>query len=108
MYTVRVITNISSCRVNTTSMQQIKQLGISFGSIFLLFSGESSWGHVHSSWGRGRSRGRVQGVHTPPPPEMTCSFLIQLVFMTALLTVSLTVKIPKIDELHHFIIEVIL
>ena len=25
---------------------------------------------------RGRSRGRVQGV--PPPPEMTCCFLIQL------------------------------
>ena len=43
-----------------------------------------------------------------PPPEMTCGFLIQLVFMTALLTVSLTVKIPKIDELYHFIIEVIL
>ena len=31
--------------------------------------------------GRGRSRGRVQGVRTPPPsPEMTCGFLIQLVF----------------------------
>ena len=29
---------------------------------------------------RGRSRGRVQGVRTPPPPEMTCGFLIQLVF----------------------------
>ena len=28
---------------------------------------------------RGRSRGRVQGVCTPPP-EMTCGFLIQLVF----------------------------
>ena len=27
---------------------------------------------------RGRSRGRVQGVCTPP--EMTCGFLIQLVF----------------------------
>ena len=27
---------------------------------------------------RGGSRGRVQGV--PPPPEMTCGFLIQLVF----------------------------
>ena len=23
---------------------------------------------------------RVQGVHPPPPPEMTCGFLIQLVF----------------------------
>ena len=29
---------------------------------------------------RGESRGRVQGVRTPPPPEMTCGFLIQLVF----------------------------
>ena len=31
---------------------------------------------------RGGSRGRVQGVCTPPPlsPEMTCGFLIQLVF----------------------------
>ena len=48
------------------------------------------------------------GGGAPPPREMTCSFLIQLVFMTALLTVSLTIEIPKIDELHHFIIEVIL
>ena len=30
---------------------------------------------------RGGSRGRVQGVRTPSPPlEMTCGFLIQLVF----------------------------
>ena len=31
---------------------------------------------------KGGSRGRVQGVRTPPPPpaEKTCSFLIQLVF----------------------------
>ena len=28
----------------------------------------------------GGSRGRVQGVRTPHPPEMTCGFLIQLVF----------------------------
>ena len=34
----------------------------------------------HLSQARGGSRGRVQGVRTPPPPEMTCSFLIQLVF----------------------------
>ena len=39
----RDVTKISSCRVNTTSKQGIKQLGISFGSIFLLFSYESSW-----------------------------------------------------------------
>ena len=29
-------------------------------------------------WGRGGSRGRVQGVRTPH--DMTCGFLIQLVF----------------------------
>ena len=29
---------------------------------------------------RGGSRGRVQGMRTPPLPEMTCGFLIQLVF----------------------------
>ena len=31
------------------------------------------------SYRRGGSRGRVQGC-APPPPEMTCGFLIQLVF----------------------------
>ena len=40
----RVVTKISSCRVNTTSRQGIKRLGISFGSIFLLFSNKSSRG----------------------------------------------------------------
>ena len=35
---------ISSFRVNTTSRLGIKQLGISFGSIFLLFSNKSSRG----------------------------------------------------------------
>ena len=34
----RAVTEISSCRVNTTSRRGIKQLGISFGHIFLLFS----------------------------------------------------------------------
>ena len=33
------------------------------------------------SKGRGRSRGRVEGVHTPPPPpELTCGFQIKMVF----------------------------
>ena len=41
---IRDVTKISSCWVNTTSRQGIKQLGISFGSIFLLFSNESSQG----------------------------------------------------------------
>ena len=36
------VTEISSCRVNTTSKWGIKQLGFSFGSIFLPFSYESS------------------------------------------------------------------
>ena len=40
----RVVTKISSCRVNTTSKRGIKWLGISFGSIFLLFSNKSSRG----------------------------------------------------------------
>ena len=48
----RAVTTMSSCQVNTTSKRGIKQLGISFGSIFLLFSPESSWGHVLSSWGK--------------------------------------------------------
>ena len=39
----RVVTKISNCRVNTTSRGEIRQLGISFGSIFLLFSYESIW-----------------------------------------------------------------
>ena len=34
----RVVTKISSCRVNTTSRQGIKQLGVSFGFVFLLYS----------------------------------------------------------------------
>ena len=41
---IRVVTKISSCRVNTTRRRGIKQLGISFGSIFLLFSNKSSRG----------------------------------------------------------------
>ena len=44
-----VITKISSCQVNTTSRWGIKQLGISFGSIVLLFSYEQSWGRILSN-----------------------------------------------------------
>ena len=43
---------------------------------FFFFSGTSILDSIFS--GRGGSRGRVQGVRTPP--EMTCGFLIQLVF----------------------------
>jgi len=42
------VIEISSCHVNTTSRQGIKQLGISFDSIFLLFSYGSSEGSY--SW----------------------------------------------------------
>ena len=38
----RVVTKISSCRVNTTSRRGIKQLGIFFGPVILLFSNKSS------------------------------------------------------------------
>ena len=48
----RVVTKISSCRVNTTSRQGIKQLGISFGSIFLLFSNKSSRGPLSQQQGK--------------------------------------------------------
>ena len=40
----RVVAKISNCWVNTTSRWEIKQLGISFGSIFLLFSYASNLG----------------------------------------------------------------
>ena len=43
----RVVTKISSCRVNTTSRRGIKRLGISFGSIFLVFSNKSSRGPLY-------------------------------------------------------------
>ena len=45
----RVVTNTSSCRVNTTSKWGIKQLGISFGSIFFYFPLKVAGGHVRSS-----------------------------------------------------------
>ena len=49
---VRVVTKISSCRVNTTSRRGIKRLGISFGSIFLLFSNKSSRGPLSQQLGK--------------------------------------------------------
>ena len=41
----RAVTKISGCQVNKISRRGIKQLGISFGSIFLLISYESSRGN---------------------------------------------------------------
>ena len=46
------------------------------GFRFFFFSGTSILDSIFS--GRGGSRGRVHGVRTPP--EMTCGYLIQLVF----------------------------
>ena len=43
-YVIRVVTKISSCRINTTSRRGIKQLVILFYSIFVLFSYQSSRG----------------------------------------------------------------
>ena len=40
----RVVSKISSCQLNTTTRRGIRQIGISFGSIFFLFSYESSQG----------------------------------------------------------------
>ena len=48
------MTKISSFWVNTISKQGIKQLGISFGSIFLFFSEESSGEHVYVAGGNPR------------------------------------------------------
>ena len=48
----RVVRKISSCRVNTTNGREIKQVRLSFGSIFLPFSYESGRGHVLSSRGK--------------------------------------------------------
>ena len=42
---LRAVTKISRCQINTTSRRGIKQRGTSFGSIFLLFSYESSRGN---------------------------------------------------------------
>ena len=58
------VTKISSCWANTTSRREgegrggIKQLGISFGCIFFLFSYERSWGWIYS-W-------KLEENHQPP------------------------------------------
>ena len=78
----RAVTKISSCRVNTTSRRGIKRLVISFGSIFLPFSYESSrGGHVLSS----------QGTSLSPPlndnPEFIMCTLSLLLYAIVVLNV---------------------
>ena len=48
----RVVTKISSFRVNTTSRRGIKRLGISFGSIFFYFPIKVAGSHSLSSRGK--------------------------------------------------------
>ena len=70
----RTVTKISICRVNTTSRRGIKQLGISFDSVFLLFSYESSRGNprpppLNDSPGLPRGqRGEKSSLSSHPPP----------------------------------------
>ena len=51
------IQSVSNCWVNTTSRWGIRQLGISFGSIFLLFPMKVTLGHVRSSQGKSLAPG---------------------------------------------------
>ena len=53
------VTKIISCQVITSSRQGIKQLGISFGFILILFAYESSYGSRSSSQGK-----------SPPPSAL--------------------------------------
>ena len=61
----RVVTKISRCWVNTTSRQGIKQLWVSFGYIFLLFSFKVAGGLIHR---------RREGGGTPVP-RASCLFV---------------------------------
>ena len=49
MMLIRAANEISSCQANDTNRWEIQQLGILFGSIFLLFSYKSRRGHFHNS-----------------------------------------------------------
>ena len=63
----RVVTKISSCWVNTTSRRGIKQLWVSFGYIFLLFSFKVAGGLIHSS--------REGGGEPQPPVHHACLYI---------------------------------
>ena len=45
----RAVIKISRCRANEAGRRGIQQLGILFGSIFLLFSYKGKRGHAHNS-----------------------------------------------------------
>ena len=66
-----VATKILSCQVNTTSRWGTTQLGISFGSIFVLFSNESSQGPHSYQLGEIPSPRLL--MTAPQVPEQICS-----------------------------------
>ena len=92
---IRVVTKISSCRVNTTIRPGIKQLGISFGSIFPLFSKKVAANHTRSS--RGKS---------PPLGSYDSPGIIRR-FYTWLYTTASFLNGLKISDLDLFILSLI-
>ena len=54
---LRAVIKISRCRANDAGRRGIQQLGILFGSIFLLFSYKSRRGHAHNSQGKSPAPG---------------------------------------------------
>ena len=78
MLVCRDVTKISNCRVNTTNGRGIKQLRISFGSIFLLFYMKVAGSHVHGSW-----------VKTPAPPLNDSLGFIIIIIIFYLLQVDM-------------------
>ena len=67
--------SVALCSLKKTILREISQ--VKDPLIVLL---RQNYECTQRSSRRGGSRGRVQGCATPPPPEITCGFLIQLVF----------------------------
>ena len=73
----RVVTKISRCWVNTTSRQGIKQLRVSFGSMFLLLSFKVARGLVLLSFkvARGLVHSSQEGGKPQPPVHHACLYI---------------------------------
>ena len=54
---IRAVAKTSSCRVYAISRREIVQLGISLGSVFLLFPMKVAGAHAHSNWGKSPAPG---------------------------------------------------
>ena len=89
---LRVVTKISSCRVNTTSRRGIKRLGISFGSIFLLFSDKSSQGPLS------QQPGKIPG----PWLLMTTLLLYLILIVSSVWFVTLMIVLLLQDTFNFF------